>query len=315
MWKKYIIKKLSMLCITLLLISILTFFVFSVLPGDASVSKLGTDATPERIEALREEMGLNQPVIKRYVWWLADALHFNFGESYQYEGVAVQSLVGERLGITALLTILASVFIILISFPLGVFCGKHKGKWVEGMIHFMSRLTMAVPPFFLGVLLTFVFGILLHIFTPGAFVFPRENFFGCISYLIFPAISIALPKSAMTIGYLSAAIKRETNKDYVRTAYSKGCSENQVFYCHILKNAMIPVITFLALVLVDVIAGSLVVEQVFSVPGIGRLLVTAISNRDFPVVQAVLLLLTGIVVIVNCFVDIIYHWIDPRVEV
>lgn len=305
----YIAKRTGMLILTILLISIVTFFAFSVLPGDASVSKLGTEATPERIEQLRKEMGLNEPIPIRYVKWLRDACCLDFGQSFQYTGVSVRSLIGERLGVTALLAGLSFLMILLISYPLGIFCGKHKSG---NIMDFLIRIMMAVPPFFLGILITFLLGITLRLFTPGNFVFPTEDFFGCLWYLLFPALAIALPKSAMTIRFLSEAVRGESKKDYVRTAYSKGCSSNQVFYRHILKNAMIPVVTFLALVFVDIIAGSLIVEQVFSVAGIGRLLVTAIFNRDFPVVQGIVLLLTGITVIINTLVDLAYHLIDPR---
>lgn len=311
---RYLLKRFVILILTLLFISILTFLLFSVLPGDASVSRLGTDATPERLMELREEMGLNRPVLVRYVDWLTKACRLDFGESIQYSGVEVRSLIGERGFITALLTGISFLFILLISFPLGIFCGKKEGSIVERIVHFLSGVTMAIPPFFLGILLTFLFGIVLKIFVPGAFVFPSEDIGGCIIYLLFPAISIALPKAAMTIQYLSAAVKNEKTKDYVRTAKAKGCSPNRVFYGHILKNAVIPVITFLALIMVDVVAGSIVIEQVFGVPGIGRLLVNAISNRDYPVIQGVVLLLTTIVVIVNNGVDAIYHVIDPRVK-
>lgn len=311
---KYIGKRVGALLLTLLLISVVTFFAFSILPGDASVSKLGSEATPEKIAELRAEMGLDKPLPVQYVTWLKNVLQGDFGESYQYEGSTVKELLAVRLSVTALLTLFAFILIGGISIPLGIFCGKHKGKWVEKVVSFLTRITMAIPPFFLGILLTFFFGLVLKIFTPGAFVFPTENLKECLYYLLFPAVSIALPKIAMIVKLLVSAISEEEKKDYVRTAYSKGNSKNAVFYRHILKNAMIPVITFFALTIADILAGSIVVEQVFSVPGLGRALVAAISNRDYPMVQAIMLILTGTVVVLNTVVDLLYHVLDPRMK-
>lgn len=311
---KYIVKRLGALVLTLLLISVVTFFAFSILPGDASVSKLGSEATPDKLAELRAEMGLDKPLPIQYVTWLKNALQGDFGESYQYEGSTVKELLSKRLVVTALLTLFAFVLIALISIPLGIFCGKHKGKIVAWIVEFLTRLTMAIPPFFLGILLTFFFGLILRVFTPGAFVFPTENLGACLWYLLFPAISIALPKIAMIVKLLVSTVAEEEKKDYVRTAYSKGNSKNTVFYRHILKNAMIPVITFFALAIADMLAGSIVVEQVFSVPGLGRALVSAISNRDYPMVQAIILVLTGIVVVLNTIVDLLYHILDPRMK-
>ncbi len=313
-------KRIAALLGTLLLISMITFLAFSVLPGDASVSKLGTNASPERVEKLRNEMGLNDPLPVRYINWLKNAVWLDFGRSFQYTDVTVRELIGRRFGVTLLLTGCSFLMIVLVSYPLGVFCGRRKKKhtasyWGTAAVNFITQITMSVPPFFLGILITYFFGITLGWFQPGGFIPPSDDLAACLWYLLFPAAAIALPKSAMIIRFLSEAVREEAAKDYVRTAYSKGCPENRVFYRHILKNAMIPTITFSALILIEVIAGSLVIEQVFSVPGIGRLLVTAISNRDFPVVQGVTLLLTGFVVIANTAVDLLYHKIDPRTRV
>ncbi len=311
---KYIVKRAGALVVTLFLISLVTFFAFQVLPGDASVSRLGSEATPERIAKLREEMGLDKPLPIQYGRWLTNAIQGDFGESYQYEGSTVSQLLAPRLVVTALLTLFAFILIGGISIPLGILCGKHRGHLIGRFVDFMTRLTMAVPPFFLGVMITFFFGILLKVFVPGAFVSPSESLAGCVFYLLFPAVSIALPKIAMMVNFLVSAVEKEEDKDYVRTAYSKGNSKNAVFYRHILKNAMIPVVTFFALVIADILAGSIVVEQVFNVPGLGRALVSAISNRDFPMVQAIILILTGFVVVLNTIVDVLYHVIDPRIR-
>lgn len=311
---KYIIKKFITLIITLLLISLLTFTAFSVIPGDAAAAKLGTNATAEQIDALREEMGLNDPLPLRYVNWLGGVLHGDFGESYQYDDVSVASLLADRLPVTVLLSVLALIIILVISIPLGIVCARHSGRWLDTLINQLTQITMAVPAFFLGILLTYVFGLILHWFQPGAFVSPGEDFGGSVAYLIFPAVAVALPKIAMVVKFLRNSILSEVDKDYVRTAYSKGNRERRVLYVHVLRNALIPVITFIAMVIAEILAGSIIVEQVFSVPGMGRLLITSISSRDYPVVQAVVTYVTAIVVTINFIVDVLYQFVDPRVK-
>lgn len=311
---KYMIKKLTTLIITLLLVSVVTFVAFSVIPGDAAVAKLGSEATPERIEALREEMGLNGTIPERYVRWLKDALHGDFGTSYQYTGIAVSELLSQRLPVTMMLAVMSLILILLISIPLGIIAARNEGTWVDVFVNLFTQVTMAVPAFFLGMVITYIFGIILKFFRPGDFVMPSDNFLGCIHYLLFPAIAIAIPKIAMVVKFLRNSVLSEVKKDYVRTAYSKGNSAKKVLYRHVFQNALIPVITFFAMVCAEVLAGSIVVEQVFGVTGMGRLLVSAITNRDFPVVQAVVLYVTALVIVINFIVDILYQLVDPRVH-
>ncbi len=311
---KYMIKKITTLIITLLLVSVVTFVAFSVIPGDPALAKLGTYATPERVEALREEMGLNKSLPERYIDWLQGALHGDFGESYQYAGNAVSDLINQRLQVTALLAVMAFIIILVISIPLGIISARKEGTWVDVFINLFTQVTMAIPAFFLGMILTYFFGLMLKFFQPGKFVMPQENFGACIRYLFFPAIAIAIPKIAMVVKFLRNSVLSEVKKDYVRTAYSKGNRTKKVLYTHVFQNALIPVITFIAMVAAEILAGSIVVEQVFSVTGMGRLLVTAISNRDYPIVQAVVLYITLIVIVINFIVDILYQFVDPRVR-
>lgn len=311
---KYLIKKIFTLIITLLLISFLSFTAFSVIPGDAALSKLGQDATEEQLTAMREEMGLTDPLIERYLDWLGGALHGDFGESYRYEETTVQSLLSDRLLVTVLLSVIALMIILVISLPIGILCARFSGSWIDILLSQLSQIVMAVPAFFLGILLTYVFGLLLHLFQPGDFVLPTENFAASVKYLIFPALAVALPKIAMVVKFLRNSLLTELKQDYVRTARSKGNAEGAVLYRHVLKNAMIPVITFLAMVIAEILAGSIVVEQVFSVPGLGRLLITSISTRDYPVVQAIVLYITAVVVLINFLVDVLYQLFDPRVR-
>ncbi len=311
---KFFIKKLITLIITLLVISFLTFAAFSVIPGDAALSKLGKDATEEQLERAREEMGLNDPLFERYIRWAGDALHGDFGDSYRYEGTTVSDLLAQRLPVTVLLAAISLVIITVISIPLGILSARYAGKWIDSLTSYITQVLMAVPSFFLGMILTYVFGLVLHVFQPGNFISPLENFGKSVEYLIFPAIAVALPKIAMVVKFLRSSILTEMGREYVRTAYSRGNTDTAVLYGHVLKNAMIPVVTFFAMVIAEILAGSIVAEQVFSVPGIGRLLISSISNRDYPVVQAIVLYITSVVVLINFAVDMIYQILDPRVR-
>lgn len=311
---KFFIKKLITLIITLLLISFLTFTAFSVIPGDAALSRLGKDASEQQVEALREEMGLNDSLPVRYVRWIGGAVTGDFVESYRYEGISVSSLLSDRLPVTVLLSVIALVIILVCSVPLGIASARHAGEWGDIVTNQLTQIIMAIPPFFLGMILTYVFGLILHLFQPGKFIQPSENLGEAVKYLFFPALAIALPKIAMVVKFLRNSVISEMNKDYVRTAFSKGNTRTGVLYSHILKNALIPVITFFALVIAEILAGSIIVEQVFSVPGIGRLLISSISNRDYPVVQAIVLYITAVVVIINFIVDVLYQFLDPRVK-
>ena len=312
---KKIIRKIITLIITLLCISFLTFSAFAIIPGDAAANKLGKEATAERIEQLREEMGLNDPLPVRYGRWLSGAVQGDFGESYRYDGRTVQSLIARRLPITVLLAGISLVIIIIVSVPLGILSARFSGRFVDIFSSQLTQVIMAVPSFFLGILMTYVFGLVLHWYQPGKFVSPDENLWASLQYLFFPALAIALPKIAMTMRFLRNSVLTEMRKDYVRTATSKGMDENRILYHHVLKNALIPVVTFVAMVVAEILAGSLVVEQVFSVPGIGILLISSISSRDYPVVQALVLYITSVVVILNFLVDVIYEALDPRVRV
>ncbi len=311
---QYFIKKLITLIMTLLLITLLTFTAFTVIPGDAALSKLGTDATEEQVEALREELGLNDPLPVRYINWLASALRGDFGDSYQYSNVTVAELLAARLPVTLLLAVMSLILILVISFPLGILSAMYAGKWPDTLINQISQVTMAVPAFFLGMMMTWIFGLILKWFQPGAFTDPSVDFLACVKYMIFPAIAVALPKIAMVVKFLRNSILNELNQDYVRTALSKGARSLRVLYVHVLKNALIPVITFLAMVIAEILAGSIVVEQVFGLPGMGRLLITSISARDYPVVQAIVTYITTVVVVINFIVDILYQLVDPRVR-
>lgn len=310
---KWIVKKVTAMFLTLFLVSVVTFLAFEVIAGNSVVSKLGMDATKEQIEALEEEYGLNKSIPERYGEWAVNAIQGNFGTSYQYN-MPVTALVADRMQVTAGLGLIAIILIIVISIPLGLFVSRHAGGMWDSVVTTVNQVFMAIPHFFLGMMICLIFGITLKMFTPGAYVPMSQSVSGYFSYMIFPAVAIAIPKIAMTVKFLRTSVIRQMKMDYVRTARGKGNSERKILYHHVLKNALIPVITFLAMVIADVLAGSIVLEPVFGLPGLGRLLVVSIANRDYPVVQVIVLYIATLVIVLNCIVDVLYQALDPRVK-
>lgn len=310
---KYILKKLVSLIIILLIVSLLAFLAFQIIPADPTTKLLGTEATPERIAQLREALGFNRPFLVRYADWLKSFLTGDFGSSYSYS-MPVKDMIADKFPITITLTAISFVLITVFSIPLGIFLAKHEGTWFDRIFTTLNQTIMSIPAFFIGIVLSYIFSVILKVFVHGDFVSYTQDPVAFIKYLFFPAVSIAIPRIAMTVKLLRSSILAEMNKDYVRTAYSRGNGRDSVLYRHVLKNSLVPVITFLAVTIADIVAGSIIIEQVFAIPGLGRLLVKSIFNRDFPVVQAIVVILAIIVVVVNTLADIINQYIDPRIK-
>ncbi|MBO4846977.1 MAG: ABC transporter permease [Lachnospiraceae bacterium] len=310
---RYIVKKILSCIITLFIVSLLVFAAFALIPGDPALSRLGTNATESALTALRHQMGLDQPMPVRYIKWLAGVLRGDFGMSYSYS-MSVTSMIADKLPITLTLMIYSMVLMVIISVPLGVYASYKEGTVIDKIIQITNQIVMAIPPFFSGILITLLFGVTLKMFTPGGFVSLNRDPVRFFGFMFFPALAIALPKSAMVLNLLYSSLNGEKKKDYVRTAYSRGNKSKTVFFSHMLKNASIPTITFLGMALADMIAGSIIIEQVFGIPGLGRILLTSIQNRDYPVVIAIIMLIACVVIISNLLVDIIYRLVDPRVE-
>ena len=309
---KTLLKRAGLLIGTLLLVSVLAFVAFSVIPGDPTDSILGIEATEEQRLALRTQLGLDQPIHQRYWSWLTAFVTGDFGQSYKYD-MPVSRLVAAQAKVTLVLAAVSFVLIVVISLPLGLISARHQGGIVDRVVTVLTQVTMSVPNFIMGIGLMFLFALVLHWFEPK--YVPLEDGLGAhLRFMVFPALAIALPKSAMTVKLLRGSILGEMGQDYIRTAYSKGNSQGSALWRHVLRNAMIPVVTFLAMAIGDIMAGSIVVEQVFSIPGLGRILISSIGNRDYPVVQAIVVLLAGVVVLCNFLADLLYRVMDPRIS-
>ena len=310
---KYAAKRIAMLLVTMVIVSLLAFVAFDLISGDAATAKLGTEATPEKIAALREEMGLNRPLLVRYGEWLLGFFTGNLGTSYSYNQ-PVWELIAPKVGVTLLLSAISFVLIVAVSIPLGLWSARRSGGVLGAAGTAFNQLCMAVPPFFTGILLSWLFSTTLRWFIHGQFPALNQDFFGAVKYLFFASVALSIPRIAMTVRMLGSTIRSEMGKDYVRTAISRGNDRGAVLRCHVLKNALVPVVTFLAQTMAEIVAGGIVVEQVFGIPGLGRMLVASISNRDYPTVQAIVVILAFWVVLAGTVADLINQRIDPRLR-
>jgi len=310
---KTILKRVLLLVVTLFLVTVLAFVAFSIIPGDPTDSILGLNATEEQVAALRAELGLDLPLWQRYWNWLSGFVTGDFGTSYNFD-MPVADLLAGCIIPTLTLALMALVLIIVISIPLGLFAARHEGGAIDKLLTVTNQIFMSIPNFVIGIALVFLFGLVLQIFQPGAYVRPQDGFGAYLWFMLFPSLAVALPKSAMTVKMLRGSVLSEMSADYIRTARSKGNTKTSILWRHVLRNAMIPVVTFLATTIAEIVAGSIVVEQVFAVPGMGSLLISSIGNRDYPVVQAIVVIVAVVVVLCNFLADVLYRVMDPRIK-
>ncbi|MBX8944221.1 MULTISPECIES: ABC transporter permease [Lysinibacillus] len=309
----YILRRIILLITTILLVSIITFGVFQILPGDPVRTMLGTEADPTQIENLRSELGLDRPLYEQYVDWMKGLLTGQLGNSIRFS-MPVKELLFDRLPVTMSLAGLTLIIVLIISLPLGMFAARRQNKLSDVSLSTVTQIGMAVPSFWLGMMLILYIGLQFSFFKISGYIPWTQSIAGALSTLILPALTIAIPQIAVNFRYVRTAILEQVQLDYVRTIRSKGMSEQNVMYKHVLKNSMIPILTVFGLIMAEVVAGTIIVEQVFSLPGIGQLLITAISNRDFPLVQGIVMYITVAVVMINFIVDVLYSVLDPRIR-
>lgn len=293
--------------------SIITFGVFQILPGDPVRTMLGTEADPTQIENLRSELGLDRPLYEQYADWMKGLLTGELGNSIRFS-MPVKDLLFDRLPVTMSLALLTLTIVLLVSLPLGMFAARRQNKLSDVSLSTLTQIGMAVPSFWLGMMLILYVGMKFSFFKISGYIPWTQSVSGALSTLVLPALTIAIPQIAVNFRYVRTAILEQMQLDYVRTIRSKGMSEQNVMYKHVLKNAMIPILTVFGLIMAEVVAGTIIVEQVFSLPGVGQLLITAISNRDFPLVQGIVMYITVAVVVINFIVDILYSVLDPRIR-
>ena len=297
----------------MILVSFLAFAAFHIISGDPARAILGMNATEKQLEMMRHELGLDKPFLVQYLNWLLGFFSGNLGISYSYRQ-PVASLIIPKLKVTLVMVLISFVIIVILSLPLGLRAAQKSGSRFEWIGTTINQLCMAVPAFFLSILVSYVFGIILKVFTPGDFPKMERDLFGAIRYLFFAAVCIAIPRIAMAVRMLKSTIIEEMEKDYVRTAISRGNDRSEVLRNHVLKNSLVPTVTFLGQTMAEIVGGSIVVEQVFGIPGMGRFLVTSISNRDYPVVEALVVILAFWVILSGTVADLINQKIDPRLR-
>ena len=309
----FLIKRLATFLATLLVATIVTFLVLEVLPGAPALVILGVAAPDAAVEALHEKLGLNRPAAERYVDWMSHFLRGELGVSYTYS-VPVTELLQERLLITIPLALLAMGLSVLIAFSLGVYAASHHNQKGDVLIMGVSQLGISIPNFWLALLLILLFAVNAGWFASGGFPGWDAGPWAALKALLLPALALATVQGAILARFTRSAVLETLREDYVRTARAKGLTQRQTLWRHVLRNAMIPIVTVMGLQFANLLAGTIVVENVFSLPGIGRLILQSISNRDVVVVRDVVTLLVAMVVVINFIVDILYAVIDPRLR-
>ncbi len=298
----------------MLVASLLIFTVLEILPGDPAQVILGVNAQEDTLQALREEMGLNQPLLTRYFSWVGNMIQGDFGVSYTYDK-PISQLVMERLPVTVPLAVFALIVAGVLGIVLGTFSAFKQGSWLDYGLMGVTQFGIAVPNFWLGYLLVIVFALQLKWFPAGGFVGWEESIYRSFQSLILPTLTMALPQAAVLARLTRSAMLEVLAQDYIRTAKAKGAKECRALISHALPNALIPVLTIMGLQFAFLLAGVVVIENVFYLPGLGRLLFQALAQRDLIVVETIILLLIFAVVFTNTLVDLIYGVVDPRLKI
>ncbi|UHS62334.1 ABC transporter permease [Agrobacterium vaccinii] len=306
-------KRILILLITLLAVSFLIYTVMGLLPGDPAAIMLGTSASPDTLAALQKQMGLDQPLMLRYLHWLAAIARGDLGQSYTY-GVPVVGLIFERLTVTLPLALIAVGLSILIALPLGVMAARYRGGTIDFLCGLFSHAGIAVPGFWVGLLLILLFSTTLGWMPAGGFPGWQAGFGAALKALVLPAVALAFSQAGVLVRVCRSAMLEVMGEDFVRTVRAKGIGETATLWKHVLPNALIPVITMIGLQFTFLIAGTVLVENVFNLPGLGRLAYQALTQRDIVVMQSVVLFFCALVITMNFLVDMAYLLIDPRLR-
>ncbi len=309
----FIGKRLISLVLSLIAASLVVFVVIEVVPGDPASFMMGLNASPEAVEALREQMGLNLPLWERYFSWASGLLRWEFGTSYTYK-VPVSDLISDRIWISLPLALYALALSTLIAFPVGILAASKRNSPADVGIMGATQLGIAVPNFWFAMLLVLAFAISLRWFSAGGFPGWEEGFFVGMKALTLPAIALALPQASILARVMRSSLLDTLSEDYIRTARAKGLTRKQTLWRHALRNALIPVLTIIGLQFSFLLAGAIIIENVFFLPGLGRLVFQGITQRDLIVVKSVVMLLVFAVIVVTFVVDIAYAIADPRLR-
>jgi len=310
---RYSLKRLFSLGISLVVASLVIFAVIEIAPGDPAGFMLGLNAQPDTVPAPRAELGLDVPKIQRYLAWIGGMLTGDFGISYTYR-VPVRQMIADRMWVSLPLALLALTLSTLIAIPVGLYAANRRGEGGDIAVMGLTQLGIAVPNFWFAMILVVIFAINLRWFSAGGFPGWDAGLFTGLKALTLPAVALALPQAAILSRVMRSALIDILTEDFIRTARAKGLSRRQTLWRHALRNALIPVLTIMGLQFSFLLAGAIIIEQVFFLPGLGRLVFQSISQRDLIVVESVVMLLVFAVIVVNFAVDLAYAAVDPRLR-
>lgn len=308
----YLIRRLAGFAATLLAVSAVVFFVMNLLPGDPALVILGIDSTEDARAALRAQLGLDDPPLLRYAAWVRGALGGDFGQSYMFK-VPVADLIRERLAMTLTLAVAAMALTVALALAAGVYAAASHGRAGDWAVMAASQVGIAIPAFWLSILLVILFAVVLRWLPPGGFP-GWDDPAAAARALILPATALAVVQAAVLARVTRSAVLEVMGQDFVRTATAQGLPRRRILWRHVLPNALVPIVTIVGLQFANLVTGTIVIENVFYLPGLGRLVFQGIANRDLPLVQALVLLFAVAVVTVNLIVDLAYLWIDPRLK-
>jgi peptide/nickel transport system permease protein len=309
----YLLRRFTSLLLTLALSTIVIFMVMEIVPGDPALIILGIGATDETLAALREQMGLDLPLMTRYIQWVSGVLVGDLGTSYTYS-VPVSELIAERSIVSLPLAIIALTLSTIIAIPTGILAASRRGQIADTGIMGLTQLGIAIPNFWFAMLMVYVFAVMLRWVPAGGFPGWDQGVFSALKSLVLPAIALALPQAAILSRVTRSALLEALGEDYIRTARAKGLTRSMVLWRHALRNALIPVLTIMGLQFAFLLAGTIIIENVFYLPGLGRLIFQAITQRDLIVVESTVVLLVASVILINFLVDITYALVDPRLQ-
>ncbi len=309
----YIVRRLLLLIPVLLIVGVVVFTLMHLTPGDPAAVMLGREATTEQKEALRERLGLNEPVPVQFVAWFRNALRLDFGDSL-FIGKPVTQALLDRAEPTGLLTLYALTLSVVIAIPAGVIAAVRANSLLDRLLMVVSISGVAIPSFFFGILLILFFAVVLGWLPSGGYVDIRDDPGEHLRYMLLPTLALGFSAAGLLARLVRSTMLDVLNEEYVRTAYAKGLPERHVVLLHAFRNALIPVLTIVGISLAGMLGGAVVIETVFNIPGMGRLLVQSVTRRDIPVVQGAVMTIAAIQVLVMLLVDLLYVYIDPRIR-
>lgn len=310
---RYVLRRFVSALVSIVLASALVFAAVLAIPGDPAEIILGLNASPQALEALREKLGLNVPALQRYLSWLAGVARGDFGESLNYQK-PVGGLIADRLRVSVPLALGGALIATLLAIPLGILAARRRGTAIDPLVTTLAQVGAAIPSFWLGLMLILLFAVNLQWLPAGGYIPWERAPLETLRSLVLPIFALGLGQAAVMTRMTRAAVLDVLSQDFVRTAQAKGLAEAQVVRVHVLRNALITIVTILGLSLSNIFIGSIIIEQVFALPGLGRLALTAIGTRDYPLLQGEILVYAGTIVLLSFLVDISYGFLDPRIR-